>query len=101
MALHENAKQGKFLKLNVSINQIGVFFSPCMGLLELKKIYRRLYPECCLVQLLCLCHSYIFSDQLLIPYFNPMHWIFLARLISIKFSDKGKPVSENLSTLFS
>ena len=60
MALHENAKQGKFLKLNVSINQIGVFFSPCTGLLELKKIYRRPCPECCLVQLCCVCVAHIF-----------------------------------------
>ena len=82
MALHENAKQGKFLKLNVSINQIGVFFSPCMGLLELKKIYRRLYPECCLVQLCCVCVTHIFfrptSNSLFQPHaldiFNTSHF---------------------------
>ena len=40
MALYENAKDGKFFKLNVDIDLIGVFLNPFTCLLELKKFCR-------------------------------------------------------------
>ena len=73
MVLHEK-KKDKLSKLTVGVDQIYNVFQPIETPLEIKKFYRGVFSDCFLPPrcLPCVCFGPIcFSDQLLIPYFDP------------------------------